>query len=130
MWKYDKNMRNMYEKFDSNSKSRIYCYKCSGESTRLDNKTRKHQKTTLRRSMKLQAIKLLGGKCSICGYNKCIDALEFHHEDPNEKEFKLSCGNTMSWREYKTEALKCILVCSNCHKEIHSELGYQFKNIF
>ena len=39
--------------------------------------------------MKIQAIKLLGGRCSICGYNKCIDALEFHHENPNEKEFKL-----------------------------------------
>lgn len=74
--------------------------------------------------MKLQAIKLLGDKCCICGYNKCIDALEFHHENPNEKEFKLGSGNTMSWKDYKNEALKCILVCSNCHKEIHSELGY------
>ena len=54
--------------------------------------------------MKIQAIKLLGGKCSICGYDKCVDALEFHHENPQEKEFKL--------------------VCSNCHKEIHSKLGY------
>ena len=115
------------EKFDSNCKSRIYCYKCSGDSTRLNNKTRKHQKTLLRRSMKLQAIKLLGGKCSICGYDRCIDALEFHHENPKEKEFKLGSGNTMSWKEYKTEALKCILVCSNCHKEIHSRLGYVYK---
>ena len=39
--------------------------------------------------MKMQAIKLLGGKCSICGYNKCVDALQFHHENPKEKEFKL-----------------------------------------
>lgn len=112
------------EKFDSNSKTRIYCYDCSGDSTRLKNETRKHQKTILRRSMKMQAIKLLGGKCCICGYNKCIDALEFHHEDPKAKEFKLGSGNTMSWKEYKNEALKCILVCSNCHKEIHSRIGY------
>lgn len=113
------------EKFDTNNKSRIYCYDCSGDSTRLDNETRKHQKTILRRSMKLQAIKLLGGKCSICGYDTCIDALEFHHENPQEKEFKLGSGNTMSWKEYKAE-VKCILVCSNCHKEIHSKLGYIF----
>jgi len=112
------------EKFDSNSKSRIYCYNCSGDSTRLDNETRKHQKTILRQSMKMQAIKLLGGKCSICGYDRCIDALEFHHKNPQEKEFKLGSGNTISWKEYKSEALKCKLVCSNCHKEIHSELGY------
>ena len=112
-------------KFDSKSASRIYCYKCSGEPTRMDNYTRKHQKTILRRSIKLQAIKLLGGKCKICGYNRCVDALEFHHENPNDKEFKLGSGNTMSWNQYKNEALKCMLVCSNCHKEIHSNIGYK-----
>lgn len=112
------------EKFDTNSHSRIYCYKCSGESSRKENITRKHQKTILRRSMKIQAIKLLGGKCSICGYDKCIDALEFHHKNPSEKDFKLGSGNTMSWKEYKSEALKCIVVCSNCHKEIHAKIGY------
>lgn len=37
----------------------------------------------------------------ICGYNRCVDALEFHHENPEEKEFKLGSGNTMSWQEYK-----------------------------
>lgn len=112
-------------KFETISSTRLYCYGCSGESTRADIGTRKHQKTILRRSMKIQAIKMLGGKCCICGYNKCIDALEFHHENPSKKEFKLGSGNTMSWKEYKAEALKCILVCSNRHKEIHSELGYK-----
>ena len=111
--------------FETNSSSRLYCYGCSGESTRNNYETRKHQKTILRRSMKLQAIKLLGGKCSICGYDRCIDALEFHHSNPEMKEFKLGSGNTISWREYKAEALKCILVCSNCHKEIHSKIGYK-----
>lgn len=111
--------------FETDNYSRIYCYICSGDSTRKSNETRKHQKTILRRSMKLQAIKLLGNKCSICGYNKCIDALEFHHTNPKEKDFKLGSGNTLSWDEYKKEALKCILVCSNCHKEIHSKLGYK-----
>ena len=111
-------------KFESNSKSRLYCYEFSGESTRLNYETRKHQKTILRRSMKKQAIKTLWGKCSICGYDKCIDALKFHHKNPKEKDFKIGSCNTMFWRDYKAETLKCILVCSNCHKEIHSELGY------
>ena len=56
---------------------------------------------------------------------KCVDALKFNHEKLNEKEFKLGSGNTMSWLQYKLEALKCILVCSNCHKEIYSEMGYK-----
>ena len=113
-------------KFETKSSTRIYCYECSGESTRIDNQSRKKQKTILRRNMKIQAIKLLGGKCSICGYNRCLDALEFHHEDPSKKDFKLGSGNTMSWKEYKKEALKCKIVCSNCHKEIHSKIGYIF----
>lgn len=114
--------------FETKSSTRIYCYECSGNSTRNDNENRKHQKTILRRNMKLQAIKMLGGKCSICGYNKCVDALEFHHRNPKEKEFKLGSGNTMSWEEYKNELKKCILVCSNCHKEIHSRLGYIYNS--
>lgn len=81
-------------------------------------------KTILRRSMKKQAIKILGGECMICGYNKCIDALELYHKDPNEKEFKLGSGNTMSWKEYRSEVKKCILLCSNCHKEIYASIGY------
>ena len=112
-------------KFETKSSTRIYCYNCSGESTRLDDNTRKHQKTILRNNMKKQAVKILGGKCCICGYDRCIDALEFHHKDPSIKEFKLGSGNTMSRKEYKSEALKCMLVCSNCHKEIHSKLGYK-----
>lgn len=49
------------KRFETKSSTRLYCYECSGESTRSDNYTRKHQKTILRRNMKLQAIKLLGG---------------------------------------------------------------------
>lgn len=112
-------------KFNTENKTRVYCYKCNGDSTRRDNETRKYQKTVLRSSMKLQAIKMLGGKCIKCGYDKYIDALEFHYENPKEKDFKLGSGNTTSWDEYKIETLKCILVCLNCHKEIHSELGYK-----
>lgn len=47
--------------FETKNSTRIYCYDCSGESTRAINYTRKHQKTILRRNMKLQAVKLLGG---------------------------------------------------------------------
>jgi len=54
----------------------------------------------------------------------CVDALEFHHANPKEKEFKLASGNTMSWEDYRREVMKCVLVCSNCHKEIHNKLGY------
>ena len=79
-------------KLETKSSTRIYCYNCSGESTRLDDNTRKHQKTILRNNMKKQAVKILGGKCCICGYDRCIDALEFHHKDPSIKERQVSNG--------------------------------------
>ena len=60
-----------------------------------------------------------GNCCSICGYSKCMAALEFHHLDPTAKEGGI-IGSTASFAKQKAEAEKCILVCSNCHREIHN----------
>lgn len=66
------------------------------------------------------AIEYKGGKCEKCGYNKCNDALEFHHVDSNEKNFGIGQkGYTRSWEKVKEELEKCILVCANCHRELH-----------
>lgn len=62
-----------------------------------------------------------GGKCQICGYSKYVGALEFHHIDPSQKDFGIaSKGYTRSWDKNKEELNKCVLVCSNCHREIHA----------
>lgn len=76
-----------------------------------------------RRRTKEKLVEYKGGKCIKCGYNKCVDALEFHHKNPNEKEFGISTkGITRSFEKLKVEVDKCDLVCANCHKEIHYEL--------
>jgi hypothetical protein len=75
-----------------------------------------------RRNKKAALIEYKGNKCSICGYNKCIQALQFHHVDPDQKEFTISNSGTIKLDALKIEADKCILVCSNCHVEIHSGL--------
>ena len=70
---------------------------------------------------KLALVKAAGGKCSICGYNKNLAALAFHHTDPNGKDFKLDM-RSMSNRNLErvlSELGKCILVCHNCHSELH-----------
>jgi 5-methylcytosine-specific restriction endonuclease McrA len=73
-----------------------------------------------RDKIKLMSIEYKGGKCEICGYDKCIDALEFHHLNPNEKDFGIAeKGYTRSFDKVKEELDKCILVCANCHREIH-----------
>jgi hypothetical protein len=60
-----------------------------------------------------------GGSCCICGYDKCDKALSFHHLDPSEKEFGIS-ARIKKWEVLVKEAKKCIMVCQNCHSEIHA----------
>lgn len=94
--------------------------------------TKKERKKNISRSQavvnwrtrtKKKLVDYKGGKCIMCGYDKCIDALEFHHRDPIEKDFTIS-GKSWSFERLKSEADKCDLVCSNCHKEIHYKLKY------
>jgi 5-methylcytosine-specific restriction endonuclease McrA len=76
-----------------------------------------------RKKIKIDAIRYKGGSCQKCGYDKCVSALEFHHLDPNEKDFNISkSGHSRSWERVKNELDKCVLLCSNCHKETHEEL--------
>lgn len=66
------------------------------------------------------AVESKGGKCQVCGYNKYLGSLSFHHLDENGKSFDLATkGLTRSWKRIKEEVDKCILVCENCHREIH-----------
>lgn len=65
-------------------------------------------------------LSMKGGKCEKCGYDKCIAALEFHHVDRTTKEFRLS-KSFLSKEKLISELKKCILLCSNCHREIHYE---------
>lgn len=70
---------------------------------------------------KQKCIDLKGGKCQICGYNKCIDALEFHHLDPLNKNFLFSTiKSPFITEEIKKELDNCELLCCNCHREKHS----------
>ena len=62
-----------------------------------------------------------GNKCAFCQYNDYVGALEFHHKISSTKEFGIGQkGYTRSWDKVKAELDKCILVCSNCHKEVHA----------
>lgn len=97
--------------FAYRSDGRYRCKKCAVESV---------QKR--RDKLKLKAIQYKGGCCIKCGYKKYVGALEFHHIS-GEKDFGISAkGYTRSWEKVKKELDKCILVCSNCHKEIHGNI--------
>ena len=91
-----------------------YCsYKCKNKSA----VTRRRQK------IKLMAIEYKGGQCNLCSYSKCIRALNFHHLEPEHKDFGISSyGHSRSWERVRAELDKCILVCANCHAELHMGL--------
>jgi hypothetical protein len=74
-------------------------------------------------ALRERARNLLGGKCEICGYNKCSQALVFHHKNPEEKKFEISSGWSRKWETIKEEVLKCKLLCCRCHTELHYELN-------
>jgi len=75
-----------------------------------------------RKNTKQKLIDAFGGKCAICEYNKCNEVFEFHHLDPSEKDFQWSQvnGSIRSWSVLVHEMQKCVMLCSNCHKEVHA----------
>lgn len=85
-----------------------YCKKCT------TNQTLERQN-----KFKMMAIEYLGGKCSICGYFKCSGALDFHHNGQG-KDFNISKARGYTFEKARPELDKCILVCANCHREIHT----------
>jgi cytochrome c553 len=58
----------------------------------------------------------------VCGYDRCIINLGFHHVDPSAKEFPMSAHTGRSLAALRKEAEKCVLVCANCHGEIEAGL--------
>ncbi len=74
-----------------------------------------------RKKLREQTVEYKGGKCMFCGYDRYLGALDFHHLNSEDKEFGISKdGITRSWKRVKKELDKCILVCSNCHREVHA----------
>ena len=94
--------------------TRRYCFECIPDG--LSNGAE------IRKQIKHWALEYKGTQCSICGYNKCIEALEFHHRDMSEKDFSISDRNLkLDWQAIKKELDKCDVVCANCHRELHAK---------
>lgn len=74
-----------------------------------------------RRRKKALLVAEAGGRCLLCGYDRYLGALQFHHLDPQQKRFALSLrGVTRSFAVIRAEAQKCALLCANCHAEVEA----------
>jgi Zn finger protein HypA/HybF involved in hydrogenase expression len=88
------------------------CPKCNGERV-----------SARRRAIKQTLVADAGGICAICGYDRCVRALGFHHVDPSAKEFSVAArGHARSLKRARAEAAKCVLLCANCHMEVEAGL--------
>ena len=74
-----------------------------------------------RKTVKETLVAEAGGRCALCGYDRCARALGFHHIDPGEKSFGIALGGvTRSLERARVEAGKCVLLCANCHMEVEA----------
>ena len=112
-----------------NKRSRDFYIKKIGEDSGYSRRGLEKWKEHNRRHRQLwrKFILAIGyGTCSICNYDKCFDAIDFHHTHKENKE--VSVGNIISRRfsadsvkRFLDETDKCIVLCANCHREIHSK---------
>ena len=72
------------------------------------------------KARKLAATMLFGGACDVCGYDKNLACLDFHHLDPAQKEYVFHEVVKRPWDEVLAELKKCVLLCKNCHGEVHN----------
>lgn len=96
-------------------KGKNLCHDCFTKKIPADVSNERHRRKEL-------LVKMLGGKCAVCGYDKSYKALSFHHKDPKTKSFDISHnGNLLQdWDIVVKEVMKCELLCLNCHSEIHN----------
>jgi len=91
---------------------RVRCRRCRQEAV-----------SSRRRRVKMALVEEAGGACVLCGYDRYVGALQFHHRDPAEKSFHLAAGGiTRSIANARAEAAKCALLCANCHAEVEAGL--------
>lgn len=75
-----------------------------------------------RKKTKALVVEAMGNKCCKCGYDKYIEALTFHHLDPNAKDNTIAnfLRNPRRLDKIVCELKKCVMLCANCHIELHA----------
>jgi hypothetical protein len=104
--------------FEEGRKCKLLCYNCHMELHYGE--YNKQPRRIAYKKLMLDYLKTT--KCSACGYSKCLACLEFHHVDSSDKIFQLSKMKGFSKglpNNVKDELDKCVVLCSNCHHDIH-----------
>ena len=82
---------------------------------------RPHPVVAWRRRNKMRAVEFMGGRCASCGCGGASVLFDFHHVDATSKDFGISQdGIPRSWEKIVAELAKCVMLCANCHREVHA----------
>lgn len=107
---------------DEASKCDLLCASCHRlRHAPIDGDPAKDPVVRRRRARKLRAVMYMGGACFACGGDGAPSLFEFHHWDAKEKDFGISeDGIERSWEKIVAELAKCVMLCANCHREVHA----------
>ncbi len=75
-----------------------------------------------RPARKLASVAYKGGCCLTCEYSGCVEALDFHHLDPDVKTDGIARLYLAKPSILQAELDKCVLLCCRCHAEVHAGL--------
>lgn len=85
--------------------------------------SKSHPVVAFRKRIKVALVEAFGHRCACCGLIDNPVLYDFHHINPETKEFGISNASTTRSRQaYFEEAKKCIMLCSNCHRKIENDL--------
>lgn len=114
--RYPSNQRKSKDSERNKKKQKTY-------SNKIKNSTGLNPANLTRKLRKLILVTSLGGRCLSCGYRKTLRNLVFHHLDETKKEVGLSERSfQFGWDKIYNELIKCVLLCHNCHGEIHDNI--------
>ena len=65
--------------------------------------------------------KIKGVGCCVCGYKKCLSALDFHHLY-GEKDKLISSITSLPRLKKEIEKNRIVVLCAVCHREAHEGL--------
>lgn len=105
----EKSIADFYKRRDGEPSP--YCKPCTNQQT-----------TERTQALKAAAVAYKGGRCQVCGYDRYIGALDFHHRDRTQKGFGIGGKRTVSLETIKAELDKCVLLCATCHREAEAGL--------